>query len=1220
MGHPRSNTGGSLAAVWRPAWHEQHVFRGNRRERSWGLAFVLAITLFIAAALSLNANPSLADQTDAEAPATQPATAAAATDAATTTDAPAASAATETRENNVAALTAGLNNGIATQAVNGDAGPLEVFFLVLIDRDWVYVDANGNIYDSPNDEGYVKSYTTHQDTNWGGKGAGRWFVTGDQLEQIYGPKFGFKVTDLIYSKRSGEGQAMFPHVEEGGAGASKPRGTIWADTRPWYSGSLGATSELDEAAKWRIPGVTITNQSKGKRIYYYYLPNNTEDSTRNPQKYPDYFTSSASPNDSARVNGSSFFSVGMDDREGLVYTDGEQVPSVAYALARRSFSYTVKAAGADVTWNVYMDGVLLDPSSGRFSANYNSDGTVTYTFPYDYASEQGNGTNLGVTGRVVFAPTKSQAGIHSIAYIAAMSDDQKQDVGDYTSSLQRLNESTNATVGGKSQTIETFDEAEGDVYTVLAPDTDQVTTTDEYAWNSNGRKFLYEFKGWKVSGTNTILQAGQQLTADDLKLLAPSGLLSLKAQWSILLDNGYSTTCNFFVNTSCEVKDNLQNGYTSHTGSDYTTSVYATSVYGAEGIAKQVEDGKVKTKTIQVTETDTQMNCYELDQMLRNSATTPVPVEYDYSGVDSAHPDKRPTRVDYSGPGISLKQMPSDEQALAGVRAWVNADSSHKVTIDGESIAASDITSANFTVRWYVLKNEKSDGWHVDGILVAKKAQMVVAKTFEGDSEAIDKLTGYGASTFDASNSDDFYVQVSHTETVNGASQDVTDYQLLTVPDSEVKRTGTSDRRYGYSSYDASTNTYYWEVNTRQGREYSVSEMNSVYTGSDPTVSWNNSRWVNVRNSGSSDTNGWVEYDRNNSVDVRLRAASLPADLPLSSRQTVSFRNMYVHSGTLVVRKADYTTGDPMAGVKFQIMSAVNSEFESLSLYRKTGTHEYTTDTAAAADPAYEKVDDAKAETDENGTFYLALGVRTSETTKTGTYRLVEDYDTAPGYTGARSITVAVTDDKGIDGNIVVDGDDSGITWAHKGMSDFTLEVVNRSQELTTLAAKKRWETTSSDGEEGDDTEKPVKVQLWRRYGPEGSQRVEEVPDGTFTQNGVEVPRLVDENDKPASNTVELSAANNWCFRWGALPLFIDNCEVTYFLRETWIGDTSYDAGADADSGYAAYKVTYDEARFTNTASPRPGGDAVSHGERPVEPLAREPASGQLRRTRRGAL
>lgn len=1154
--------------------HSENRQPSNARGRFEALATVLAITLCLTLGFAFSAHPASADQT---ADAIQP----------TTSEAAETSAATEPAEsdgdgNDDAATASSDDYGIATQGeISDDNDPLEIFCLALVDREWVYVDANGNIFDSPNDSGYEKIYTTCQDNNWGGKGTARWYVTGDVLEKVYGPKFGFTTHDLARTYATGEGQPIFPHVEESSAGSGKPNGSIWADTFPWYNGSdfEDYATGFSKPELWRVPGIQVNSNNTGKRIFYYYVPNNDELSNRDPNKYDERFTSSENPADSKLINANTFYSVDVTDVNNIVYQQGKPLPETSYARARKSFSYTLKAPGTSADWCVYMDGVLVAEDLGRYSITPNGDGTVTYTFPYTW----GNADEQGVTGHLEFIPKATDLGSFQVVYSTAMTHDQLQDLGDYKIGSQYIDESANATLNGKAQLVQAV-EFNGQDYTVLAPDTDQVIVTDANAGTrANGRRFIYDFGGWKVANQDRVLQPGDTLTADELAMIAPSGILSLKAQWSMLLDNGYSTTCNFFVNTTCEVEDNLQNGFSTTLGSAYTNSIYGTSVYGAEGIEKQ-EDGK--SRGIQVTLESSEMNCYEIDEQLRNSATTPIGFENAvYYKGNTAGTDP----VGYTGDGITIKRMPSDEEALAGVRAWVNAKESNQVTIDGEVIPVERITSANFTVRWYTLKNEKSDGWHIDGVLVAKKAQMVVTKTFEGDSEAIDALSKYNVSDFNAAgDTKHFYINVTHTDAASG--REVCDYQLLTVPDSEVAptRTGSSDRRYGYSSYDATTHTYIWEVDTRQGREYSVQEMNSVYMGvGTSTTKWNNSRWVNVRNSQAADTNGWIEYDKDTAVSVRVKAATMPADLPISARQTVSFRNLYVHSGTLVVRKTDYTTGDPMAGVKFSVANVASTDLTNLALYRKVGTHEYTTDTAASTDSAYEKVEDGKAETDENGTFYLDIGVTSATDAHIGTYKLVEDYSTAPGYTGAKSVTVTVSDEEGITGDIQIEGDGSGITWAEKGKSNFSLNITNRSQELTTLAAKKNWESADL-GIEGAAAPKtkPVTVQLWRRYGSEGSERTEAVPDGTFTaDDGTVTPRLLDENGNATSNSQVLSEDNNWCFRWSGLPLFIDNYEVTYFLRETWIGDTSYDASADADSGYASYKVTYDSALFTNAAA-----------------------------------
>ena len=65
--------------------------------------------------------------------------------------------------------------------------------------------------------------------------------------------------------------------------------------------------------------------------------------------------------------------------------------------------------------------------------------------------------------------------------------------------------------------------------------------------------------------------------------------------------------------------------------------------------------------------------------------------------------------------GVTIGHFPSDEDVLAHIRQV-----GYTIKMDGIVIPTESITSDHFPVRWYVLKYDKSDGWHIDGALVAK--------------------------------------------------------------------------------------------------------------------------------------------------------------------------------------------------------------------------------------------------------------------------------------------------------------------------------------------------------------------------------------------------------------------------------------------------------------------------------------------------------------------
>ncbi|MCC8132001.1 MAG: hypothetical protein LUC38_00815 [Oscillospiraceae bacterium] len=69
-------------------------------------------------------------------------------------------------------------------------------------------------------------------------------------------------------------------------------------------------------------------------------------------------------------------------------------------------------------------------------------------------------------------------------------------------------------------------------------------------------------------------------------------------------------------------------------------------------------------------------------------------------------------------------------------------------TADGANpaIENENATTDNYTVRWYVLK-EQVDGWHIDGVMVAKTAEITITKTFSGEITYAQLQEIYEAST-----------------------------------------------------------------------------------------------------------------------------------------------------------------------------------------------------------------------------------------------------------------------------------------------------------------------------------------------------------------------------------------------------------------------------------------------------------------------------------------
>lgn len=141
--------------------------------------------------------------------------------------------------------------------------------------------------------------------------------------------------------------------------------------------------------------------------------------------------------------------------------------------------------------------------------------------------------------------------------------------------------------------------------------------------------------------------------------------------------------------------DSRDNGFKGNPATNFTQSLFTAKVFGTD------ENTQVKEGYMPIAEQNTANGAYNVDAQLRTLTQT----AYD---------------------GISLSAFPSDEEVFAAIRA----DGGYSITIDGKSIPAQNLTTDYFKVRWYVLKYHDSDGWHIDGVLVAKQAQLRVTNPF----------------------------------------------------------------------------------------------------------------------------------------------------------------------------------------------------------------------------------------------------------------------------------------------------------------------------------------------------------------------------------------------------------------------------------------------------------------------------------------------------------
>lgn len=931
-------------------------------------------------------------------------------------------------------------------------------------------------------------------------GTSRYFIGADELQRVYAD-YGFAAADLASEDDPLVGKRYFAHTVEGDLSQ------IWADALPRRESADG---EL------LIP---LGDSKKQLHTYLYYLPKNEISSA-------SYFEEKKPIGNAQLLADNSFYSLEVSDPGGLVYETGALPEEKIYGAGEEMTC--ILPAPEGVRWDV-RDAATGETVGGVLTDN--GDGTVTF-----YAAAAARGIRL-VAERDGFSVRYTANLAGRLQPLGCSTHDETQ--YSYPATMQVITE--DATIRGAAHWTDLPDGAGG--ITLAAPDTDRAEAQldKSQVGDYKGRRYYYTFGGWEAE-TGEVYPAGTVFTAGELEALDADGdsVVDLRATWHAADGQGRIESVNLYVNKTCEIADNLTDGYATGDGSaNFTPVIFGTRVFGMENL-----DFNIYTPYLLTAKIDAAATAYAVDAQIRGMTTEPLQ-------------------------GVTLENLPTDEDVLAYLRSTRSA-----IFIDGVKIPYEDLTTERFKVRWATLKYEPHDGWHLDGILVAKAGRLAVTKTFAGDAAAIAAVKETWSGT------------VTHIDAETGET--VTDFTL------ELS---------GANSHDEETDTYTWTLPVRQGREYLVGEEGYVLSGD-----WQQSAQYAIRGS-AAETAGFLDY----TGPVAVTAESYPSDVPDSAVQTVAFENLYVQAGLFTLHKIDDGTGTGIAGVQFTLSRAdaaadeseeetetepaenvpaedipdvpgeaappeepveeettkepteeepaedapddgtltVQSAAASLAVYRVPGTSRYfafdpdmvTGELTDYLGEYTEAVADGVLETDAGGWLYLHLSPL--DGTTEGVYSLRERVPV--GYFGASELALTVTDDGAVAFSAEVtdagDAEPPEGGWLSGSGSVYTLR--NASRRYVSVTAEKLW----SGGAAAEDS---VTVELWR--------------------NGA---RMVG-----AEYTQVLSDGNGWSYTWTDLPLFQNGHVAEYALREVLIGATAYDPGADAADGYADYVVTHLDPQY----------------------------------------
>lgn len=714
-------------------------------------------------------------------------------------------------------------------------------------------------------------------------------------------------------------------------------------------------------------------------IRLYYLPANKEGAE-------SYFLDKKELSNETLLAENMFYTVTVEDDLNRVY---QEPPAPKIAFHGENVSITLNTVSS-MAWDA-MDG--LTGTHLELEPTKQTETSVTYTIEK-------------ISQPVVFYPHTDTL----VIKYEAEPDGWQHKIGQFEPSVQAPQQS--AMVKGKKTLL--VEPGDGD-YTLLAPDIDriEVKLTGEKA---NNRSLFYSFLGWRVANITeeVLLQPGTKLTAADLQHYTGSdGEVTLRAKWSGEDKLKRPITTHFFLHLNGEIRGSVDDGVQWEDQKDYTPALHTTRMLGADNIPAEYSnknaEGVVKPLVARATNGD---NAYAVDDTIRNMVNNPVQ-------------------------GGRLEDLPNEETIFAYLRAHSDTIT---MKVDGVEIPAEMLNSDYFQIRWNMVKFEHSDGWHIDGVLVAKRTRFFVAKTFAGDAEAIKQVR------------DKFLITVSHTE--NGSS--VTDFTLVPQPAKAVTEQG----KLGYTRYDAEADTYTWEVPAQQRRDYTIKETGHTLQGDKWRV---NNRYL-IRNHPQGLSGGYQDYPEESGITIT--AAAYGNDVPNTAVQTVALQNIYVGIGTLTVKTQDSITGNGLAKVEYKLSRPGGAE---VVLYRKPNTTLYS----VVQEEGYtEQIADCKIIADASGFFTIRL--------EEGTYTLTEVLPT--GYFGPGTVQVTVAQNTG--GNISYHAEakalPEGITpstgsWLQNADAD-NVVILNVPRMLISVTARSSWPAT------GDKL--PVTVELWRDGAP----------------------------------------------------------------------------------------------------------------------------------------
>lgn len=416
----------------------------------------------------------------------------------------------------------------------------------------------------------------------------------------------------------------------------------------------------------------------------------------------------------------------------------------------------------------------------------------------------------------------------------------------------------------------------------------------------------YDFVGWQTEDDNIMLQPGDIInidqTTDGQRVYDTDsdGVITLTAVWSNTYQNGKDRQVYFFMSKVARKDDifDTRPAISVNSG-DFTSAVY-TSVMQPSDTAPTWTSAVNGASCYPVVSYDPQ-NPDSIDMPTANSLVRQLGTV----GV---------TTTGENAATYKLADFPTDEQIFAKLRA----QNTTGITLDGVTVPKDDLTTENFTIHWYVCKYQAE--WHIDGKLAPNVSYVTITKTFEGSSDAIDRIP------------ESYCIKVKNTrDESNCYTLKLTDKTNELASYGFISGANRKNATYGY--VEQKNNTYKWILPANIDATFSITEENYSVGGYGIAASFSVVNAINPEN--NRPPTRWF-----GALDGEA-ATYVAGEVDVESLQTINLTNMYVDTKTFVIQKRDKGSNyTPMPGVNFKVykFNTSTSAYEPIRIQRVEGS------------------------------------------------------------------------------------------------------------------------------------------------------------------------------------------------------------------------------------------------------------------------------------------